>query len=154
MVWRTPSVVHHCWVNVCTIRCSQETNLPLMKLLIHLVALYSTHLQLVLVSLANCSPIDCTPSSPGEQCESQMFFSLSLSHLITQISFQISRFSSGVWNTVWCWGFFFLAVCSRVTLCFERNLKLHASVAALGLGVTKPCPQIMHQTDALSPSHI
>lgn len=107
MVWRTPSVVHHRWVNACTIRCSQGTNLPLMKLLIHFVALYSTHLQLVLVSLANCSPIDCTPSSPGEQCESQMFFSLSLSlsHLITQISFQISRFSSGVWNTVW---FFFL----------------------------------------------
>lgn len=61
--------------------------------------------QLALSSLVNCSPIDCTRSSRAEQCESQCSF---LSHLITQICFQLSRFSSGVLSTVWCWEIRFL----------------------------------------------
>lgn len=62
-------------IDVCTILCSRGANLPLMKTFDSFSnALQSspTHgdgTQLVLASLVNGSPIDRTPSSPGEQCE-------------------------------------------------------------------------------------
>ena len=96
----------------------------------------------------------------------------SLPHLITQICFQLSRFFHLLFeNTVWCLGsqvflsfflsfFFFMPLAVGKTEGYFMfwgnfyNLKLLASVAAPGLCVIKPYPQIMHQRDAFISSPI
>lgn len=89
----------------------------------------------------------------------------SLSHLITQICFQLSRFSSAVWKHSLMFGesgffFFFMPLAVSKTEGYFMfwgnfyNLKLLASVAAPGLCVIKPYPQIMHQRDAFISSPI
>lgn len=145
-------------VCVCTVLCWQETNLPLMKTfdsfseaLQHSQTLWWKAVSAGLVG--KLQPHWLHSITAWRTMWKPAF--LSLSHLITQICFQLSRFSFAVWNTVWCWGIRGIFCCSqqawpRVILCFEGDLKIWNClplVAALSLCVIKPYPPIMHQTD-------